>query len=433
MTLLVVGISHRSAPVALLEQLAVDGEDASKLAIAALEAPHVGEALVLATCNRVEIYAEVDRFHRSVDDLTALLMLKSARAPETVVPSFYVHYDEAAVSHLFAVASGLDSMIVGEAQILGQVRETFNRGQRDETLGPVLNSLFQQGLRVGKRVHAETGIDRAGQSLVSVALDAAEAALGSLARIRVLILGAGSMASLAGSSVSRRGAAKITVASRTPERAVRLATAIGADAVTLADVPAQLRCADLVVSCTGGREVRLSTEHVATGAQGRSVTAPLVLVDLALPHDIDMGVRDLPGVVLIRLADLAAASPQQVTDADVSAAEALVTEEVAAFSTARSAAAVTPTLIALRSMATGVVANELERLWGRLEELTPEQRVEIATAVRRVADKLLHEPTVRVKRLADQAPSASYADALAELFALDSSTIAAVTGGGEGP
>jgi glutamyl-tRNA reductase len=428
MTLLVVGVSHRSASVALLEQFAVDASEAAKLAQHALDAPHVAEALVLATCNRVEIYAEVERFHSSVDDLTALLLQRSTRPPEEALPSLYVHYDEAAVGHLFAVATGLDSMVVGEPQILGQVRDALNRGQRDETLGPVLNSLFQQGLRVGKRAHAETGIDRAGQSLVSVALETAEAKLGSLADARACIVGTGSMAALTAASLRRAGSPELTIAGRSVDRGRRLAETVGARSVAQADVPALLSSTDLVVTCTGAREVVVSAADVAAAAVARSRAEPLVLVDLALPHDIDEAAGDLPGITLIRLEDLAGAS-QPVTDADVEAVEEIVAEEVTAFVAARSAAAVTPTLVALRSMATEVVAGELERLWARLDDLTPKQRAEIATAVRRVADKLLHEPTVRVKRLADQPPSASYADALAELFALDPATISALTGG----
>lgn len=429
MTHLVVGASHRSAGVRVLERLAVDPDGASKLALTALETQHVAEALVLATCNRVEIYAEVDRFHGSVEDLTALFVELAGLGEQAVLPAVYVHYDEAAVAHVFSVATGLDSMVVGEAQVLAQVKAALSRGQRDETVGPALNSLLQQALRVGKRAHAETGIDTAGQSLVSVALDRAEAALGTLAGARVCIVGAGSMASLAAASVRRKQAASIVVASRSPERAQRLAQAVSGSAADLGDLADHLADADLVISCTGAREAVLSTQLVENATRGRE--SPLVLIDLALPHDIEPAVGDLPGVVLIALASLAESAPQQVTRDDVAAVRALVAGEVSAFAAARSAARVAPTVVALRSLATGVIGDELGRLWARCDELTPEQRTEIAATVRRVADKLLHEPTVRIKQLADQAPSASYADALAELFALDPATVNAVIGGGE--
>ncbi|MEJ7743662.1 MAG: glutamyl-tRNA reductase [Nocardioidaceae bacterium] len=205
MSILIVGASHRTASVELLERLALDTDGASKLSTRALLTPHVTEALVLATCNRVEIYAEVDRFHGSVEDLTALLVEKSDLPTERVLSALYVHYDEAAVAHLLSVATGLESMVVGESQILGQVREALRRGQDDETVGPALNSLFQQGLRVGKRAHFETDIDRAGQSLVSVALDEAAHTIGPIEGARVLIVGAGSIAGLAANSVRRAG------------------------------------------------------------------------------------------------------------------------------------------------------------------------------------------------------------------------------------
>ena len=226
MSILIVGASHRSAPVELLEQLAVDADAAAKLRTAALHSDHVTEALVLATCNRVEIYAEVDRFHGSVEDLTALLVDRSDASLDDVVPALYVHYDEAAVDHLFSVAAGLDSMVVGEGQILGQVREALRMSQTEETVGPALNTLFQQGLRVGKRAHSETGIDRAGQSLVSVALEEATAAIGPLEGARVCIVGAGSIAALAAASVRRAGAGEITICSRTLANARRLAASV---------------------------------------------------------------------------------------------------------------------------------------------------------------------------------------------------------------
>jgi glutamyl-tRNA reductase len=431
MTHLVIGASHHSASVGVLERLAVNSDGAAKLALAALESPHVAEAIVIATCNRVEIYAEVDRFHGSVEDLTALLVEMSQLDPERVLAAVYVHYDDAAVAHLFTVATGLDSMVVGEAQILGQVKDALNRGQRDDTVGPVLNSLFQQALRVGKRAHAETGIDTAGQSLVSVALDAAEAELGSLADARVCIVGAGSLAAFAVATVRRRGARNVTVASRSRAKAQLLAESVSGTGSSLEHLVDCLRDADLVVSCTGASEAVLSAEDVGAVVRGRS--SPLLLLDLALPHDIEPAAGDLPGVRLIGFPELATLAPQQVKLDDVAAVQTLVADEVAAFGLARSAARVAPTVVALRSLATGVVADELDRLWTRCGDLTAEQRSEVTTTVRRVADKLLHSPTVRIKQLADQAPSASYADALAELFALDPATVKAVTTTGERP
>src|SRR3954468_18643841 len=196
MSVLVVGVSHKTAPVAVLERLALDADGVDKLVENVMACEHVLEATALTTCNRVEVYAEVDRFHGSVESVSRLLCEIADEAPEDVVPHLYVHYDDGAVSHLFHVASGLDSMVVGEGQILGQVREALRVGQEAGTLGPALNVLFQQALRVGKRVHAETDIDRAGPSLVAAALQEATDHLGRATDLRALVLGAGAMASL---------------------------------------------------------------------------------------------------------------------------------------------------------------------------------------------------------------------------------------------
>ena len=430
MSILIVGASHRSAPVELLEQLAVDAEGAAKLRVAAMHSDHGSEALVLATCNRIEIYAEVDRFHGSVEDLTALLVDRVDASLEDVVPSLYVHYDEAAVDHLFSVATGLNSMVVGEGQILGQVREALRLGQADESVGPALNTLFQQGLRVGKRAHSETGIDRAGQSLVSVALEESAATIGPLEGARVVIVGAGSIAALSATSVRRAGASEIVICSRTLSNAQRLAAVVGGEARGMADLPAALVEADLLISCTGATGVVVPDEMLGVAMTTRTSEAPMAVIDLALPHDVDPTVTAIPGVTLVALKDLAD-SVHNNSQQDVDAVKAIVLEEVGAYAAARDAARVAPTVVALRTMATGVVAAELERLWGRLGTLTPEQQAEVEHTLRRVADKLLHEPTVRIKQFAGRTPDSSYAEALAELFALDPSAVEAVTRAGE--
>lgn len=423
MSVLVVGMSHRSAPVALLEKVALDAQEVPKLVHAVLDNEHVAEATVLATCNRIEVYASVDRFHGSVEGISALLCERAGQQPDELLPHLYVHYDDGAVSHLFHVASGLDSMAVGEAQILGQAREALRVGQESGGVGPALNSLFQQALRVGKRAHAETDIDKAAPSLVSAALERALGHLGSLEGRTAVVVGAGSMAGLAAATVARRGASRIVVANRTPERARRLAEAYDGEAVDLADVTAALAEADLLVSCTGAVGVVVEAETVAAARGDR--TDPFVVVDLALPHDVDPAVMQLPGVHLVDLAMLAEEHGPDAAGADD--VRGIVTEELASYLAVRRAASVTPTVVALRSMATGVVDAELSRLFGRLTSLDAEARAEVEHAVRRVADKLLHQPTVRVKELANQAGTVSYATALAELFALDPEAVEAVT------
>ena len=428
MSVLVVGVSHRTAPVAVLERLTLDTDGVHKLVHAVASCDHVLEATVLATCNRVEIYAEVDRFHGSVESVSRLLCElaeRSGGAPEDVVPHLYVHYDDGAVSHLFGVASGLDSMVVGESQVLGQTREALRVGQDEGTIGPALNVLFQQALRVGKRVHAETDIDRAAPSLVSFALDRATAEIGPLNGRRVLVMGAGAMAGLAVATVSRLGVADIVVASRTETHARRLADQYGGHAVPLTQVQAALSDADVLVSCTGATGVVLPLAVVA-GARAEA-QRPLAIIDLALPHDVDLAVAELPAVSLFNLARLAEQVDQEEGAADVAAVRLIVAEEITAFLAARRSAVVTPTVVALRTMATGIVDAEMGRLSTRLPDLDPDVRAEVEHAVRRVADKLLHQPTVRVRELANQDGAVSYTAALAELFSLDPDAVDAVT------
>jgi glutamyl-tRNA reductase len=424
MSVLVVGVSHKTAPVSVLERLTLGPGGADKLVHEVAGCDHVLEATVLATCNRVEIYAEVDRFHGSVESVSRLLCELADEAPEDVVPHLYVHYDDGAVSHLFHVASGLDSMVVGEGQILGQVREGLRVGQEAGTLGPALNVLFQQSLRVGKRVHAETDIDRAAPSLVGLALDRAAAEVGPVAGARVLVVGAGSMAGLAVATVSRLGAGEVVVASRTQAHARRLAEQYGGRAVPLEDVGEVLSEADVLVSCTGATGVVLPLATVAAARAG--TTGPLAVIDLALPHDVDPAVAELPEVTLFDLARLAEVVNRDEAG-DVQAVRDIVTQEITAFLAARSSATVTPTVVALRTMATGIVEAEMLRLAARLPDLDPAVRDEVEHAVRRVADKLLHQPTVRVKELANETGAVSYAAALAELFSLDPEAVSAMT------
>jgi glutamyl-tRNA reductase len=425
MSVLVVGVSHRTAPVSVLERLALDPDAVTKLVRDVADSEHVLEATALATCNRVEVYAEVDRFHGSVETVSRMLCERADQAPEEIVPHLYVHYDDGAVSHLFSVASGLDSMVVGEGQILGQTRDALRIGQESGTIGPALNVLFQQALRVGKRAHAETDIDSAAPSLVTAALERATEHVGAVAGKRVVVVGAGAMASLAVATVSRLGAADIAIANRTDAHAARLAQQYDGRVAALADLEAEIASAHVLISCTGAAGVVLPLAQVA--AARAHATDPLAVLDLALPHDVDPAVAELPGIELVGLARLSEELHEGQTGSDVAAVKDIVAEEISAFLAARRSASVTPTVVALRTMATGVVEAEVERLLMRLPDLDPLIRAEVELSIRRVADKLLHQPTVRVKELANESGAISYAAALAELFALDSEAVAAVT------
>jgi glutamyl-tRNA reductase len=424
MSVLVVGISHKTAPVPVLERVALDTEGVQKLIRQISDSEHVTEVTVLSTCNRTEVYAEVERFHGSVETISQLIGERAGQTPDDVLEHLYVHYDDGAVSHLFHVAAGLDSMVLGESQILGQTREALRIGQDTGTVGPALNVLFQQALRIGKRSHAETDIDRVAPSLVKAALARAQDHVGDLAGKHVLVVGAGSMASLTVALAARAGAGSIVVANRTPERAARLAREYDARAIALTDLGSETGPVDVLVSCTGAAGILIDAEAISSR---RASDRPLAVVDLALPRDVDPGVADLPGVRLIALDTLAAELEHLPGGADVDDVRTIVSQELAAFLAARSIKSVTPTVVALRSMATGVVQSELTRLAARLPELDDVSRAEVEKAIHRVAEKLLHQPTVRVKELANHSGAVSYAAALAELFALDPEAVDAVT------
>ncbi|WP_327289359.1 glutamyl-tRNA reductase [Streptomyces sp. NBC_01198] len=425
MSLLVVGLSHRSAPVSVLERAALTEDARAKLLQDTLAAEPASEAVALSTCNRIELYADVDKFHAGVAELSTLLAQHSGVGLDELTPYLYVHYEDRAVHHLLSVACGLDSMVVGEGQILGQIKHALAVGQELHTAGRLLNDLFQQALRVGKRAHSETGIDRAGQSLVTFGLAQLVPATGPLAGKRALVVGAGSMSSLAAATLARAGVARVTVANRTADRALRLAALLAdqgtdARAVSMAELGDALADADIVVSCTGSTGLVLTADDLRAAG-------PLAVLDLAMPRDVDPAAHDLDGVALADIESLAAASADAPMAADVEAVQAIVAEEVAAFGAAQRAARITPTVVALRAMAADVVAGELSRLDGRLPGLDDKERAEITQTVRRVVDKLLHAPTVRVKQLAGEPGGAGYADALRELFDLDPQAVAAVS------
>ena len=447
MSVLIVGLSHRSAPVATLERAAVSGDPLGKLLRDIYEAEPVAGTFVVSTCNRVEVYAEVNKFHAGLSAISDLLARYSGIPLTELTGHLYVRYEDRAVQHLLTVAAGLDSMVVGESQILGQVRQAIALAREQGTLSRALDGLGTLALRTAKRAHTETGIDRAGANLVSVGVGLAAAELTPagggqapdpvhpLAGLRVLVIGAGSMSALAVATAHRLGAASIVVTNRTPERAQRLAASVSGSTAGFGDLPAALAGADLVISCTGATGLVITAGMVAealrlrSGAGGEAAARPLVMLDLALPHDVDRAAAGLPGVSVLGLDSLEAAGlAVAVTQADdVAAVRAIVAEELAARISARHAARVSPTVIALRAKAAEVVEAELDRLNGKLGPLDERAKAEISRAMQRVVGKLLHAPTVRVKELAGSPGGDSYEAALRVLFDLDQDAIDSVT------
>lgn len=417
MSLLAVGLSHRTAPTALLEQVSVGVGDGVKLLHQLDGADHIAESAVLSTCNRIEVYAHVTAFHGGHLDVTDALAAATGVAVDDLSPHLYVDYDARAVQHLFQVGAGLDSMLVGEAQIVGQLRAAYQQAQDEGTVGRVLGEAMRHALRVSKKVRTDTGIDRAGASLVGVAIDAARAALGELDGHVAAVVGAGASGSLAATTLKRAGASTVLVANRSSERGRRLAARLGGEAHDLDGLPDLLARADVLVSSTASIGVVISYGAVAAA---RREDRPLVLVDLGLPRDIDPRVRALPGVTLLDLDDLSAvlSGSDGAGGGEVEAAQAIVADEVSRFLAWQRSVRVAPTVVALRSKAEDVVRTELERLVGRLPELDDRVRVEVEDTVRRVVEKLIHAPTARVKELAGNPGGDAYADALRELFEL---------------
>jgi glutamyl-tRNA reductase len=424
-SVLAVGLSYRTADLHTLERAAIGADELAKVLHQLQQSEHIDEAMLVSTCNRIEVYAVVETFHGGLADVSEVLARQAGCAAADLYDNLYVHYAGAAVEHIFSVASGLDSMVVGETQILGQVRNSYAAAREAGTVGRTLHELIQTTLRVGKRVHSETGLDTLGASVVSEALGEASGIEGKHA----VIVGAGSMGALSASQLRKAGIGRITVVNRTLENAQRLAAnvselgvpAVGVGMTELAD---RLAEADLAVSCTGAQDVVLTAGHILP-RRGRE----LVICDLGLPRDVDPSVAAVPDVRVVdletvrrRMDDTGGRSSAK----QIARATGIVLDEVREYLAGQRSAAVTPTVTALRKRAAEVVDAELLRLAHRLPELEPGVRDEFARTVRRVVDKLLHAPTVRVKQLAADAQGTDYANALRELFELDPASPAVV-------
>lgn len=426
MSLLVVGLSHRTAPLPVLERVSLSVDAAGKLLDDVVAAPAVDEAMVLSTCNRVELYASVEKFHAGVAALSELLARHTGVSFDELAPYVYVHYEDRAAQHLFAVASSLDSMLIGENQILGQVRVAFRTAQERGDAGSALHGVVEHALHAAKRAHAETGIDAAGRTLISAGLDVGRRVLGALAGRRAIVVGAGSMASVAATALRAAGVDDLLIVSRTLVTAQALAARLGGRAAPIAELEHELGGADVVITCTGATSQVLPADVVARAVEHRP-DRPMFILDVAVPRDVDPLVSQLGSVTLVDLDALRPALENAAAADDVREARNIVDAELAAYVAARRASGVAPTVVALRDKAAQIVAAELHRLDRRLPQLDDAARIEIAATVGRVVDKVLHEPTVRVQELADTVGPESYPEALRRLFDLHPSTPAAIT------
>lgn len=410
MTLLGVSINHRTADLGLLARASMDSEASRRFATGLVEHPHVNEALVLSTCNRTEVYVDTDRFHAGLEAIAQPLAAQAGVDRADLPEACHVYYDEACVSHCLNLVAGLDSLVVGETQILGQVRESLSSAQQDHTSGPAINQLFQTALRVGKRVQSETAIGAAGRSVLSAALDQLDRTDIPVEGAKVLVVGAGAMAGLAARTMASRGA-HVDCCNRTLSKAERLAHEVGGVAIPMSSLAEAVATHDVVITCTGASGNLVTATTLGDGP------APAAILDLAMPPDVDEDVTTR-GVRLVNIASLKADGAQD--DIDVEAANALVRSEVSALLAKQRSQAVTPTVVALRQMASGVVDAEMRRVARRLPELDEAGLREVHNALNRVAEKLIHQPTVRVREFAETPESpVDYAAALRSLFSLD--------------
>jgi glutamyl-tRNA reductase len=414
--LLALGASHKTAPLPLREKLALPTGRAARVLGELTDHERVHEAVALFTCNRTELYLVTDDALEAENATLAILSRQAELRPTELLGSLYSLRGREAVEHLFSVTAGLDSMIVGEHEIQGQVKRAYEMALVEGVSGPVSNRLFRDALAAGKRVRTETGIARSNVSISTVAVQLASDFLGELADRRVLVIGAGENAELTARALRDRGVQTLFVANRRYDRALGLAQKFGGRAVTFEEMPRELEAADIVVTSTGAPHQivgRDELEFVAAARMGR----PLVMIDLAVPRDIEPSVRDCPGIALYDMDDLQRAVARNLDAREAEAAEAvvLVREDVERFEQWVASLDVVPTISALRRRADQVVRQVLDENEPRWESLSVADRERVEVMARAVASRLLHEPTIRLK----DRSSYHHLHTLRELFGLD--------------
>lgn len=421
MSVIVVGLSHRTVALETLERMAVPDDRLPKALADLAGRDFVSEAVVLSTCHRTEVYVVAERFHGGVQDIRHFLTGLAFMAPEEFSDDLFTYHDEAAAAHLFAVAAGLDSVVPGESQVLGQVRHAWERAQAEGVAGSRLSALFRHALEVGKRARSETAIGRGVASLSQAAVAMATERLGTLDGRRLLLLGAGEVGGgmAADLAASAPAGPEVLVASRTHRRAVAVAERVGARAVDLCELPAALADADVLLTSTGSPTFVLGRSDVSAAVEARD-GRPLLIVDMGMPRDVHPEVGTLPGVTLLDLADLQAFVEAGVDQRrkELDQVRAIVAEEVRRYQDAISEREVAPTVAALRDRAEDLRRQELARYRSRLEGLDPTQQEAVAALTRAILGKLLHEPTVKLKDSAGSARGERLAQAARELFDL---------------
>ncbi len=419
MSLVVIGLNHRSVPLDLLERMTIDDARLPKALHDVVAREHVSEAVVLSTCNRTEIYVVAEKFHGAYADVRNFLADMTYLPPEVFADHLYVHYDTEAVQHLFEVAAGLDSAVVGEAEILGQVRHAWEEAQAEGATGSSTNLLFRHALEVGKRARTETAIARNIASVSTAAVALASDRLGGLEGKRVLVLGAGDMGEGMVRGIVAAGVDDVRIANRTWERSCELAERVGGNAIRLADLNDALTEVDLLLTGTGATSIMLEhsdLSRIMAARDGR----PVLIVDVAVPRDVDPAAADLPGVTLLDMDDLRtfAEAGQRERSREVGKVQAMITDEIERFTAVISAREVAPLVASLREQAEAIRAAELERFRTRLAALDPHEAEAVEALTKGIVAKLLHDPTVGLKDAAGSPKGERLAEALRDLFDL---------------
>ena len=396
MAILSLGVSYRAASVDLLEQLAFADDDLAKAYDHVTRQPAVRGAVIISTCNRVEVIADVDSYHAGFQEIKEFLAESRELSAESFAEPLYSHYEEQAVEHLFDVAAGIDSMVIGEPQILTQVRAAIRTATAEDAAGPTLEGLFRHAVSAGRRARAESGIGASAAAFVETGVAAAESALGPLEGARLLVLGAGQMGSLAARSLRDHGVADVKVLNRSLERAQALARRTGGSAGALAHLPEALEHADLVVTSTGASGTIVDAGTVEEAMRARD-GKPMVFLDLAVPRDVDAAVAEIDGVSVINVDDLARIVVGG-DEGELAKAREVVGEEVGRFQVWRRNATLAPLIGALQAKGEHVRASELRRARSRLADLTPQQVDAVEQVTRGIVAKLLHDPVVHAKR-----------------------------------
>jgi glutamyl-tRNA reductase len=421
-SLLVLGVSHKTAPVALRERLALPEGRAAAVLRELVDDPSVHEAVAISTCNRAELHLVAADPVEAESVALAALARQASIPPTELLGRIYSMRGDEAVRHLFSVAAGLDSMIVGEAEVQGQVKRAYELALVEGVSGPVANRLFRDALSAGKRVRTETAVGRSHVSVSSVAVDLARTTLGELESRRVLVIGAGENGELTARALSERGVTTVFVANRRYDRAIGLAQRYGGAAVRFDDLPRELLAADIVVSSTGSPHQIVGRDELALVAAERG-DRPLLMIDIAVPRDIEPTVRDLPGITLYDMDDLQREVSRNLSgrEAEATRARAIVDEEAGRFGRWLAGLEVIPTIAALRERGEQVVRHALAENERRWESLSAHDRARVEVMARSIVSRLLHEPTLRLKDASDADVEAQYVyvNALRELFGLE--------------